>query len=52
VAPAAYRFDAGQVTLAGARFAVAFQPERWTDASAACDLAGGLVTASHLQLRD
>jgi hypothetical protein len=31
---------------------VAGQPDRWTDASAECDLAGGSVTASRLRLRD
>lgn len=52
LAPAAYQASVGQVTLAGARLAVAGQPDRWTDASAECDLAGGSVTASRLRLRD
>lgn len=52
VEPASYRLDGGQVTLAGARLAVAFQADRWTDASGTCDLAGDTVTASRLQLRD
>lgn len=52
VAPATYRADDAVVTLAGARLAVAFQADRWTDASGSCDLAGGTVTATRLQLRD
>jgi hypothetical protein len=52
VPPATYQADDAVVTLAGAQLGVAFQADRWTDASGHCDLASGTVTASRLQLRD